>query len=78
MKYAKIIKDGQKKSIEADRLERFLSEGWVELKPTKTKKKTSVKQKISATADVINKPDFEDEILHDIEDSESQPIIEEN
>jgi hypothetical protein len=84
MKYVKIQKDGQRKSIEADRLERFLGEGWTQLKPTKTKKKPSAKHKITAKAEVINKPDFEEEILYDIEDidstnnSESQPNIEEN
>ena len=78
MKYIKIQKDGQKKSIEAERLNRFLEAGWTEIKPTKSKKKASAKNKITADAIILTKPDSVEEILTDIEDIESQTINEEN
>jgi hypothetical protein len=78
MQYIKIQKDGQKKSIEADRLIRFLEAGWTELKPTKSKKKASAKNIVKAEAEIINQTDSVDDILTDIEDIESQTINEEN
>jgi len=78
MRYIKIKKDDQKLTIETDQLNRFLEAGWTELKPTKSKKKASARNKVKAEAEIINQTDSVETILTDIEDIESQTINEEN
>jgi len=71
--YIKIYKGGEWQKVEADRLQRFLDEGWSTDNPTQGKKSQpkGKKEKISASAEVTSQP-VDEEKVEDIEPTEEE------